>query len=134
MCCAFAAAYACGAGYGLGALKYTLANFPEVRGMVASFLKPMDGLCAALYTQIHLCLAPTVAGFLLLQAALPPAVALCSLPFLRLFRNTEDSDSKCFRAFTCVRVVTVGVLTRRSACVSQWSATQRCAPSKPPPC
>jgi hypothetical protein len=74
--------------------KYTLANFPEVRGMVASFLKPMDGLCAALYTQLHLFAVPTVPAFLLLQASLPPTVAIISLPFLRLFRDTEDSESK----------------------------------------
>jgi hypothetical protein len=109
MCLAFACAYACGAGYGLGALKYTLANFPEVRGMVASFLKPMDGLCAALYTQLHLCLAPTVSGFLLLQATLPPSVALLSLPFLRLFRDTEDSEME--RAATVRTFEAAAVLT-----------------------
>ena len=61
--------------------------------MVASFLKPMDGLCAALYTQLHLFAVPTVPSFLLLQASLPPSVAIISLPFLRLFRDTEDSES-----------------------------------------
>jgi hypothetical protein len=63
--------------------------------MVASFLKPMDGLCAALYTQLHLFAVPSVPSFLLLQASLPPAVAIASLPFLRLFRDTEDSESAC---------------------------------------
>ena len=61
--------------------------------MVASFLKPMDGLCAALYTQLHLFAVPSVPSFLLLQASLPPTVAIVSLPFLRLFRDTEDSES-----------------------------------------
>ncbi len=77
--------------------------------MVASFLKPMDGLCAALYTQLHLCLAPTVSGFLLLQATLPPSVALLSLPFLRLFRDTEDSEME--RAATVRTFEAAAVLT-----------------------
>jgi hypothetical protein len=146
MCLAFACAYACGAGYGLGALKYTLANFPEVRGMVASFLKPMDGLCAALYTQLHLCLAPTVSGFLLLQATLPPSVALLSLPFLRLFRNTEDSESARTR-LPCATAAALPCIAHAHLPTSfltlippftlnppQWSATPRCAHSKPPRC
>lgn len=49
--CIFVLAYGCNAGYALGPLKYTLGNFPEFRGMAAGFLKPMDGLCAAIYTQ-----------------------------------------------------------------------------------
>lgn len=51
--CIFVLAYGCNAGFALGPLKYTLGNFPEFRGMAAGFLKPMDGLCAAIYTQVQ---------------------------------------------------------------------------------
>jgi hypothetical protein len=87
----FACAYACGSGYALGGLKYTFSNFPDVRGMVAAFLKPMDGLSAALYTQAGSLLALRVPAFLALQAVVPSLTALAALPFMRLHISTEDS-------------------------------------------
>ena len=87
----FACAYACGSGYALGGLKYTFSNFPDVRGMVAAFLKPMDGLSAALYTQAGSLLALRVPAFLALQALVPSLTSLATLPFMRLHVSTEDS-------------------------------------------
>ena len=87
----FACAYACGSGYALGGLKYTFSNFPDVRGMVAAFLKPMDGLSAALYTQAGSLLALRVPAFLTLQAVVPSLTALAALPSMRLHVSTEDS-------------------------------------------
>ena len=100
--------------------------------MVASFLKPMDGLCAALYTQLHLFAVPSVPSFLLLQASLPPSVAIASLPFLRLFRDTEDSESASLHAFLRSRL-TRGAPTTHAFCPSppsQWSAMRLCARSR----
>ena len=90
-CCAFACAYACGSGYALGGLKYTFANYADVRGLVAGFLKPMDGLSAALYTQASCVLGLSVPAFLRLQACVPPLTAVAVLPLLRKHLETEDS-------------------------------------------
>ena len=103
--------------------------------MVASFLKPMDGLCAALYTQLHLFAVPSVPSFLLLQASLPPAVAIVSLPFLRLFRDTEDSESACAaRPNPSESALSASYRARAHSAtpppLPQWSAMPLCARSR----
>jgi len=97
--------------------------------MVASFLKPMDGLCAALYTQLHLFAVPSVPSFLLLQASLPPTVAIVSLPFLRLFRDTEDSESAPRRAAQARDLRSVQPHVQRKRPRSALTPLPRCARS-----